>query len=351
MFFTYDTKIKQIGGIGDYICIPNVNGRFDSFENCQAVPNPTTSYVTLPQFKLWPNDDLGEPLKKENFGRSLNFNPAKALEVRGKTDGENRIKRREILIKTLEKFEENKDGLYYHRIALKNLTKWAVNPRFKPTGKCVVQVIQEDWGVAAQSLTIQYGKCFAVLNMANGTHPGGGYTSGSAAQEENMFRRTDCHFSLNRASKYTLNESNQINGVHGRVYLDINKARVCIRGPEDIKSDDLGYRWLDDKDIFPFYELRAAAVNLGGGKKYSDTETHKRIAAQLDTLIAAGIRYAVLSAFGCGAFGNPADKVARVYYNALNVRRDHFDVVVFAIFYAGYGSDNYKVFAEEFKKW
>ena len=180
MFFTYDTKNKQNGGIGDYICIPNDHGRFDSFEDCQAVPNPTT-YVTQPQFRLRSKDDPGKSLKKEDFGRSLKFNYAKGIDVLGKQDGKNRIKRREILIKTLEKFEENKDGLYYHRIALKNLTKWAVNPVCKSPNECVVRVIQEDWGAAAQLFTIQYGKCFAVLNMANGTHPGGGYTSGSAA--------------------------------------------------------------------------------------------------------------------------------------------------------------------------
>jgi len=36
LFFTYDTKIKQIGGMGDYICVPNVHGIFESFEHCQA---------------------------------------------------------------------------------------------------------------------------------------------------------------------------------------------------------------------------------------------------------------------------------------------------------------------------
>ena len=351
MFFTYNTKIKQIGGIGDYICIPNVHGKFKSFEDCQPVPNPIISYVTQPQIRLWPEDYKGSQLKKEEFGRSLELTPAKLSEILGKKDSQKRIKRREILIKTLEKFEEHKDGLYYHKIARDNLIKWAVNPEKAPS-MCVVMVIQEDWGVVAQSFTMKYGKCFAVLNMANGTIPGGAYTSGSAAQEENMFRRTDCHFSLNRGSKYTQMESNRINGVDGLVYLDTNKARVCIRGPEDITDEHtLGYTFLKHGEIFPFYELRAAAVNLHGGKEYSDKETRKRIAAQLDTLIAANIRYAVLSAFGCGAFENPADKVARVYYDALNKRRAYFDVVVFAIFYAGYGLENYKVFADVFKKW
>ena len=35
-------------------------------------------------------------------------------------------------------------------------------------------------------------------------------------------------------------------------------------------------------------------------------ETVKRVSAQLDTLIGKGVRHVVLSAFGCGAFLNPA---------------------------------------------
>ena len=49
-----------------------------------------------------------------------------------------------------------------------------------------------DWGDVTLALTKRYGKCFAVLNMANAYSFGGGYAHGQVAQEENMFRRTDC---------------------------------------------------------------------------------------------------------------------------------------------------------------
>ena len=57
------------------------------------------------------------------------------------------------------------------------------------------------WGCNPMSLRLQpyvSGTLFASLNMANAYGPGGGYTHGMVAQEENMFRRTDCHFSLRR---------------------------------------------------------------------------------------------------------------------------------------------------------
>ena len=63
------------------------------------------------------------------------------------------------------------------------------------------------------------------------------------------------------------------------------------------------------------------------------------------------MRHAVLSAFGCGAFQNPAHHVATIYRRELRKRRARFDVVAFAIFHAGYGPDNYTPFAEAFEGW
>merc|ERR1712039_1130882 len=111
---------------------------------------------------------------------------------------------------------------------------------------------------------------------------------------------------------YSEEMTNLLNATDGRVLLDTSRPRVCIRGAEDADDNGLGYRWLQEDEVFPFYELRAAAVDLRGlGRKaFSREETLRRVTAQLETLIAHGIRHAVLSAFGCGAFMNPPDKVA-----------------------------------------
>ena len=132
----------------------------------------------------------------------------------------------------------------------------------------------------------------------------------------------------------------------GKVYLDTANPRICIRGPEDRSAPDLGYRWLRDDELFPFYELRTAAVDLRGRPDCFDpAEARRRIAAQLDTLRAHGVRFAVLGAFGCGAFGNPAPEVARLYREELDLRRADFALVAFAIFDAGYGPENFTPFA------
>ena len=214
-------------------------------------------------------------------------------------------------------------------------------------------VLPGDWGEVAGRLTREHGALFAVLNMANAHGFGGGYVHGCAAQEENMFRRTDCHFSEPRDGllappsapggprhAYGPRATALLEAAGGRVYLDAAQARVCVRGREDRGAPDLGYRWLGRGEAFPFLELRAAAQDLRGGAPFDPRECRRRVDAQLATLEAAGVRHAVLSAFGCGAFENPAPEVAACYRAALLARPGAFDVVAFAVFDAGYGPDN-----------
>ena len=107
-------------------------------------------------------------------------------------------------------------------------------------------------------LTKKYGVYFAVLNMANAYVPGGGYVEGASAQEENMFRRTDCHFHIGSKeynkvkNRYTKEMTELISAKHGSVYLDTEHPRVCIRGREEHSKDDLGYTWLKEDEIFLF---------------------------------------------------------------------------------------------------
>lgn len=196
--------------------------------------------------------------------------------------------------------------------------------------------------------------CFAVLNMANAFVPGGAYVEGAIAMEENLFRRTDCHFRVTHeeydegADRYRPETTMLLSGRNGAVYLDTETPRVCIRGPEDRSRADLGYRWLADDEVFPFFELRAAAHDRRDGSPFDADEMRRRIAAQLDPLQDNGIRHAVLGAFGCGAFRNPSDRVAARYREEIDRRRDAFSVIAFAIFAAGYGADNFEAFDRAF---
>ena len=59
----------------------------------------------------------------------------------------------------------------------------------------------------------------------------------------------------------------------------------------------------------------------------------------------------MLSAFGCGAFLNPAARVAAIYREELSKRATRFDVIAFAIFNAGYGPNNFEPFRVVFEDW
>lgn len=262
-------------------------------------------------------------------------------------------RRREVLRETLLVFERALPSDRYHQLARANLSRWKADSYHSPQFP-LVSVLSGDWGEVTAALTRQTGECFAVLNMANAYYPGGAYGEGAVAQEENMFRRSDCHFAV-RAEQlaqdgrtYNNEMIDLLSAKNGSVYIDIAYPRVCVRGPEDRTKSDLGYAWLDDADVFPFFELRASAQDLRDGSVFSPLEAQRHIAAQLDTLIAHQVRYAVLGAFGCGAFRNPSAAVAKLYREEIQLRSGHFAVLAFAIFNAGYGPDNYTSFREAF---
>jgi len=232
-------------------------------------------------------------------------------------------RRREVLRETLRAFERSSS--HYQELARSNLERWGRYARAASAQPYTV-VSPGDWGEVAAALTRQFGTCFAVLNMANPYYPGGAYGEGAIAQEENMFRRTDCHFKVRKdqlnddGRTYTDRMIRLLSAHEGGVYLDTDEPRVCIRGPEDRTRGDLGYCWLADEDVFPFYELRAAAQDLRDGSTFIVAEARRRIAAQLDTLTHRGIRHVVLGAFGCGAFRNPGSTVAAVYRDEIERR-------------------------------
>jgi len=269
------------------------------------------------------------------------------------------VRRVEVLHETLARLGSSERRRELRVLALDNLDRWRQEASSSSAARShvlceseVVRVMPVDWGDTTLNLTMEFGRTFAVLNMANAYVAGGGYVEGCPAQEENMFRRTDCHFFVDekefdqRADRYYRECTDLLNGVPGRVFLDVQEPRVCFRAGEDSRRPDLGYELLLPELVFPFFELRSAAVDLRGGKRFSRSECYKRVKAQLDTLIENKVRHVVLSAFGCGAFLNPAHEVALCYREALEGCRQHFDCVAFAIFYPGYGPDNFTPFQQ-----
>ena len=226
-------------------------------------------------------------------------------------------------------------------------------------------VMNNDWGVSLSYLTKKHGYTFAVINMANAVVFGGGYVGGASAQEENMFRRTNCFFFMDyegepilKDGKYYTekmkhlidakdNRGNIID--NGHVYLDM-RPRLYLFG-EETKEPGLGYKQLDE--ILPFFELRSAAIDLRRKPSNYERDTKSRIRAQFNTLIEKGCEHVILSAFGCGAFGNDPKDISSYYNQVLKEDykdmhyKDFFKVICFSIIpNPGQGENNFEVFKD-----
>ena len=156
-----------------------------------------------------------------------------------------------ILHDTLERLATPELRQHFQALAARNVKRWAAaaaarkgaaaaaaTTAARKEEQCVIEVSQGDWGEVTHALTKKYGVTFAALNMANAFSFGGAYERGAAAQEENMFRRSDCHFhdeGYDRSRhRYSPEMHDLISGRSGQVYLDTTTPRVCIKGREKI---------------------------------------------------------------------------------------------------------------------
>ena len=206
----------------------------------------------------------------------------------------------------------------------------------------LIEVWTGDCLVAAQLLQGE-GYNPALLNMANQYGPGGGWEDGDGAQEENMFRRTSYWASLisepNQVSE-TLPEFDAFKWQYplddfGTVY---SPDVLIFRGTEATGYPFVKYPPSQRKVTFvAAAAYRDPPCGPPPDFKMRDTEhkgTYKKILGILYTALYHGHDSIVLSALGCGAFGNPPNIVAEIFKDALlhPAIANRFKKVVFAIF-------------------
>ena len=187
----------------------------------------TTTSSAIGGLPAWQDPKLAIPLSDPlitGVGRALgNFH----LDPVGQ-------RRRAVLEETLQGLGGLDARTQAYGAAAENVARWkqeaaAASP---PAEAAKVRVLEGDWGDVTGALTKEYGATFAALNMANAYVAGGGYVEGMAAQEENMFRRTDCHFGVSlehfdqELDRYHADMTDLISARHGRVYLDTDTPRV-----------------------------------------------------------------------------------------------------------------------------
>jgi uncharacterized protein (TIGR02452 family) len=201
------------------------------------------------------------------------------------------------------------------------------------------------------------GKRVCVHNFASATTPGGGVVKGSNAQEECLCRCSTLYFSLNAPDMwsgfYTPHRETQ----------DPKHNDDIIYTPDVVvfKSDTAAPTILPEKDWYKVNVLTCAAPNLrlmpsnrmntGDGYKKvkmpdKDLQAlhEKRFARILDVAYAEGNEVVILGAFGCGAFENNPEVVARAAKNVVEKYRKRFETIEFAVYCSPRDASNYEIF-------
>ncbi len=195
-----------------------------------------------------------------------------------------------------------------------------------PAGPCPrVSVVEKDTLYAAADLRrASPAARVAVLDMASDRHPGGGYSTGAGAQEEDLCRRTTLVPHLLAASAAGL-------------YPMPPDAMYVVPDVLVLKTARPAYRLLKPENQFSVGVLVAAALrnpSLTPEGRYTDGNRavmRRKMEVLLAAASASGFDTLVLGAWGCGAFHNPPREVATLFKEVLDAQGAAFKEVVFAI--------------------
>jgi uncharacterized protein (TIGR02452 family) len=200
-----------------------------------------------------------------------------------------------------------------------------------------------------------------VLNLANAQSPGGGVIGGSKAQEEDLMRCTNYSYALFPDLNRTL--AGQLKGK----YRIPETGAIVTQRVSVIRDGSKNYAFLEHP--FEVSMLASAAYNLKSGhwggpkgtrtkegkisKSQYDFETGTKMKIRTQLAIAAqeGYTCLVLGAFGCGAFANKPEDIAKWYKEFLDGEfRGVFKHVTFAVLGgAGPAEHNVDVFSSFFE--
>lgn len=186
----------------------------------------------------------------------------------------------------------------------------------------------------------------AVLNFASATSPGGGVKTGSSAQEESLCRCSTLFPVLNRKilqeKYYSFHKFRS-----DTIYTD---SCIYTPGIKIIKSDENQPERLPEDKWMNVDVITSAAPNFRRTNSLPSEELYelhlRRGRKILDVALDNGIESLVLGAFGCGAFRNDPQVVAKAYAKLMEEYSEAFDEIEFAVFYHENEVANYKAFKE-----
>lgn len=201
------------------------------------------------------------------------------------------------------------------------------------------------------------GQNVVVHNFASATNPGGGVTRGSSAQEECLCRCSGLYFCLNVPE--------MMKGFyypHRNAKNPINNADIIYTPDVTVFKTDTNHpRLMNEAEWYDVDVITCAAPNLrerpsnrfnqNNGDRAAEIsdkellEIHKkRLTRILDVAALNGAEVVILGAFGCGAFQNKPEVVAKAAKETIVDYLHAFKTVEFAVYCSPDDDTNFKVF-------
>ena len=190
------------------------------------------------------------------------------------------------------------------------------------------------------------GKKVCVLNFASATNPGGGVVNGSSAQEECICRCTTLYPCLNTDQMWNVFYRPHRKSANPLYNNDcLYTPDVCV-----FKSDTNFPEPLSKNDWWSVNILTCAAPNLrerpsnmmnphagNTAAKITPSELEKLLTARIRRIFEIAVanenEVLILGAFGCGAFRNPLELVARVFNKVMQDYLCYFDTIEYAVYH------------------
>ena len=168
-----------------------------------------------------------------------------------------------------------------------------------------------------------------LLNMADIKKPGGIVEEGGSAQEECCFRRSDYH-------KHLMRTFYPLVGVECIYSYDVEYCK---------ENEKVGNKPLEKStniNMIAIAALRFPSVNRTM-MDYTNKSDEDIMYKKIEMIFKIGLYHnhdvLVLSAFGCGAYGNPSKKVVSIFKEVLKKYDGYFKIVIFPIL-----GENYNIF-------
>lgn len=190
-----------------------------------------------------------------------------------------------------------------------------------------------------------------VHNFASATTPGGGVVNGARAQEECLCRCSGLYFSINTPEMWE-GFYKPHRDAHDPIH---NDDLIFTPGVTVFKTDTSNPVLMPEKDWYNVDVITCAAPKLqgnGGNNPHravmKDKDLlalhEKRLRRILEAALSEGAEAIVLGAFGCGAFCNSPEVVARANKNVLEEYLHAFKHIEYAVYSNQKDETNYRTF-------